>query len=125
MMMKNVLKKLFQIASVCIMIAVLFSSCSKDELEGDWSEEVTVYVSSETGVFTDGNGDQSESMTIKVENTDDGWYPAPFYFISGFTYEEGYAYTLKVEVTHLANPPMDDFSARYKLIEIISKELKE
>jgi hypothetical protein len=42
--------------------------------------------------------------------------------IAGFTYEEGYKYSLKVQVTHLASPPADGHSENYQLIEILSKE---
>ncbi|MBB5643994.1 DUF4377 domain-containing protein [Pedobacter cryoconitis] len=42
--------------------------------------------------------------------------------IAGFTYEEGYKYSLKVQVTHLVSPPADGHSENYQLIEILSKE---
>lgn len=41
--------------------------------------------------------------------------------IEGFTYEEGYEYSLKVKEVIEADP----YSKRYALIEILSKEEKE
>ena len=42
--------------------------------------------------------------------------------IDGFEYEPGYAYELRVEATPIANPPADAPSARYRLIEVVSKQ---
>lgn len=42
--------------------------------------------------------------------------------IAGFTYEEGYKYSLKVQVTHLVSPPEDGHSENYQLIDILSRE---
>lgn len=41
--------------------------------------------------------------------------------IDGFTFEWGYAYTLKIREIHLENPPMDGSSVNYELIEELSK----
>lgn len=42
--------------------------------------------------------------------------------ISGFDYEVGFTYKLKVLVIHIANPPADASSYAYELINIISKK---
>lgn len=42
--------------------------------------------------------------------------------IKGFTFEEGFKYILIVEVTILANPPMDGDINEYTLVKIVSKE---
>jgi hypothetical protein len=42
-------------------------------------------------------------------------------FIEGFDFEWGYYYTLEVEKTKLAQPPMDGSSLEYKLVSIQSK----
>jgi hypothetical protein len=39
-------------------------------------------------------------------------------------YIKGYEYVIKVEKTHLVNPPMDASSVRYKLKEIVSQEFR-
>lgn len=41
--------------------------------------------------------------------------------IEGFTFEEGHAYKLRVEVTSVANPPAGGSSERYRLLEVVSK----
>ncbi|MDI1446572.1 DUF4377 domain-containing protein [Polyangium sp. 6x1] len=41
--------------------------------------------------------------------------------IEGFTYEEGYAYELRVKVETVANPPADGSSRRTVLVKIVSK----
>ena len=42
--------------------------------------------------------------------------------IDGFTFEEGYLYTIRVEITNVPNPPTDASSKRYQLFELIGKE---
>ena len=42
--------------------------------------------------------------------------------ISGFEYEEGYNYTIKVKQYNIIDPPMDASSAIYKLKKVISKD---
>ena len=49
------------------------------------------------------------------------WKSCPITFIEGFEFEQGYLFTLKVRIVHLANPPYDDYDVRYKLISLISK----
>ena len=41
--------------------------------------------------------------------------------INGFEYEEGYSYTLDVNITRIEDPPADGSSLRYDLIKVISK----
>jgi hypothetical protein len=48
-----------------------------------------------------------------------------FYYedsISGFDYEPGYIYHLKVQKKKVKNPPADGSSISYRLVRIISKE---
>ncbi|MCD7970933.1 MAG: DUF4377 domain-containing protein [Alistipes sp.] len=45
--------------------------------------------------------------------------------ISGFDYEPGFEYVIAVHREYVDNPPMDASSVRYKLIEIISKAMKD
>lgn len=45
--------------------------------------------------------------------------------IQGFTYEEGFEYELRLQKTHLADPPQDSPSdVTYKLLETLSKKQK-
>lgn len=41
--------------------------------------------------------------------------------IQGFTYEEGYEYTLRVVLDPIANPPVDGASSRYRLVRVENK----
>ena len=45
--------------------------------------------------------------------------------IEGFTHEPSYAYELRVEVTSIANPPMDASALKYRLVEVVSKRRVE
>lgn len=42
--------------------------------------------------------------------------------IEGFEYAEGYRYKIKVQITHLKNPPADGYIFSYSLLELLSKE---
>jgi hypothetical protein len=42
--------------------------------------------------------------------------------IEGFEHDPAYSYELRVEVTHVANPPPDAPSIHYKLVEVVSKK---
>lgn len=42
--------------------------------------------------------------------------------IQGFSYEESYAYELRVEVATDPKPPADGSSLRYRLLEVVSKQ---
>lgn len=89
----------------------------------DWTEVVTMVVSSEIGTVYGMEGVPSEGMKIKEEGKKD-WNPAYFSEIEGFEYVRGFEYHLKVEKTHLVDPPQDASSVKYKLIEILSEEFK-
>jgi hypothetical protein len=55
------------------------------------------------------------------ENADAEW--RRFYdSISGFAYEEGYRYRIRVERQRVARPPADGSSYTYRLVELLSKE---
>ncbi|HNV01603.1 MAG TPA: DUF4377 domain-containing protein [archaeon] len=43
--------------------------------------------------------------------------------IEGFTFEEGYNYTISVTTDKIENPPADGSSIKYTLIKVISKKL--
>lgn len=42
--------------------------------------------------------------------------------IDGFTYEEGFIYTLRVLETKVENPPADGSALRWQLLELVAKE---
>ena len=108
-----------------LLTAFSLTSCSSDDDNEDKVEQVTVYVSAETGVYYDMwlNPERENSiigMQIREEGTS-VWRTVGFYTIKGFTYEKGNEYELLVKKTTLANPPQDDVNVRYELISIVSQ----
>lgn len=109
-----------------LLLVLLFGNlvligCNKDDMLKDRVETVTLYVSPQTGSYQPWGSEQPvECMLVKEEGSDQ-FQPLAFGDIAGFTYEKGYAYTLSVEKTTLANPPADASSVTYKLLQIIEK----
>ena len=96
-------------------------SCNSDNDYEDKVEQVTVYVSAETGLFYNvPNTTPEEGMRILIEG-EDHYICVAFNTITGFTYEKGNEYELIVKKTTLANPPKDSGSTRYELIRIVSQ----
>ena len=108
-----------------MLVAFSLVSCSSDDDNEDKVEQVTVYVSAETGVYYDMWLDpERENSIIGMQIREEGtsvWRTVGFYTIKGFTYEKGNEYELLVKKTTLANPPQDDVNVRYELISIVSQ----
>lgn len=100
-------------------ITFIFTSCFEKE-PADKIENITIYVSHQTGKYYGLLSSPIEGMLIKEEGWQD-WESRPFQEISGFEYIKGHKYTLLVEKTTLANPPMDASSVKYKLISIVEQ----
>ena len=112
---------------IIFMMLAAFSlvSCSKDDDNEDKVEQVTVYVSDETGTYTPlFSYEPVEGMLIQ-EKGNTHWSCVHFATITGFTYEKGNEYELLVKKTTLANPPQDSGSTRYELISIVSQRKVE
>ena len=108
-----------------MMLAAFFlASCSSDDDNEDKVEQVTLYVSAETGTYNDlfdANGEYPmEGMQIQ-EKGETRWRCVSFLTITGFTYKRGNEYELLVKKTTLANPPQDSSIIRYELIRIVSQ----
>jgi hypothetical protein len=113
-------KKTIIIALLAIVVIGLVS-CNSDNDYEDKVEQVTVYVSAETGLFYNvPNTTPEEGMRILIEG-EDHYICVAFNTIAGFTYEKGNEYELLVKKTTLANPPKDSGSTRYELIRIVSQ----
>ena len=107
---------------ITALLAVLLGlvSCEREDIK-DKVEQVTVYVSAETGLFYNvPNTTPEEGMRILIEG-EDYYICVAFNTIAGFTYEKGNEYELLVKKTTLANPPKDSGSTRYELIRIVSQ----
>ena len=108
---------------ITALIAALLGlvSCSRDSNYEDKVEQVTIYVSAETGMFYNvPNTTLEEGMMIRIDG-EDHYICVAFNKIAGFTYEKGNEYELLVKKTTLVNPPKDSGSTRYELIRIVSQ----
>ena len=104
-----------------LLAAILgLASCNRDSIYEDKVEQVTVYVSAETGLFYNvPNNTPEEGMMIRVDG-EENYICVAFNTIAGFTYERGHEYELLVKKTKLANPPQDSGKYRYELVRIVS-----
>ena len=120
--------KTMKIWRIIFMMLAAFSlaSCSSDDDNEDKEEQVTVYVSAETGVYYDMWLDpERENPIIGMQIREEGtsvWRTVSLYTIKGFTYEKGNEYELLVKKTTVANSPQDDVNVRYELISIVSQK---
>ena len=106
------------------LLAAIFglASCNSDSDYEEKVEQVTAYVSAETGMFYNvPNTTLEDGMLIRIEG-EENYICVSFNTIAGFTYEIGNEYELLVKKTTLANPPKDSGSIRYELIRIVSKK---
>ena len=109
---------------ITILLAAILglASCNRDSIYEDKVDQVTVYVSAETGLFYNvPNTTLEEGMMIRVDG-EENYICVAFNTIAGFTYEKGNEYELLLKKTKLANPPKDSGSIRYELIRIVSKK---
>ena len=111
-----------------MLAAFSLASCSIDNDNEDKVEQVTVYVSAETGAYYDlfdAKGEYPmEGMQIQ-EKGETRWRCVSFLTITGFTYERGNEFELLVKKTTLADPPQDSSIIRYELIRILSQRKVE
>ena len=109
-----------------LLAAILgLASCNRDSNYEDKVEQVTVYVSAETGMFYNvPNTSLEEGMMIRVDG-EDNYICVAFNTIAGFTYERGHEYELLVKKTKLANPPHDSGSVKYELLRVVSQRKVE
>ncbi len=65
---------------------------------------------------------ESPMKCMEVRKGDSGETTLLYSPIEGFSYEEGFTYELKVEVTDVDQPMADASSKRYRLLEVVSKK---
>ena len=107
-----------------LLISHCMLSCTADNDDMDWTEEKVIEILPEivpAHIF--GEPNEVDGMRVKIKG-EDQWHVYPTHFIEGFEFEPGYSYILKVRITHLANPPQDWYDVEYKLVELISKTLR-
>ena len=108
-----------------MLAAFSLTSCSSDDDNEDKVEQVTVYVSAETGTYYDMWLDpERENLIVGMQIREEGssvWRTVGLYTIKDFIYKKGNEYELLVKKTMLANPPQDDVKVKYELISIVSQ----
>ena len=109
---------------ILLICTFLVSGCFDDDAPKDIVEEISMIISSETGVmyppfFEEG----AECMLAMPEDSRGEWIQLGFNEIKGFTYERGHEYELLVIRTILANPPMDSSDRTYTLKSILYDRL--
>ncbi len=80
-------------------------------------------ISAETGIIHGFLETPVEGMLVMTDDEPGQWYAISFQAVSGFTYERGHEYELRVKRTIMANPPADGSDRYYELISIISDKL--
>ena len=95
------------------LLFILVLSCTSVQ-----SEEIrTLYIADH---LADCTGVSKQKCMLVKESLEEDW--TYFYDgISGFDYEEGYSYELRVKVQEVENPPADASNIRYTLSELVSK----
>jgi len=68
-----------------------------------------------------GAGPRQCMLIRHLPTTDNGRWDVFCGGIEGFTYEEGYRWTIVVNVTEVENPPADAPGLRYELAEVVEK----
>ena len=69
-----------------------------------------------------GVGPQQCMLIREMPPAGDGGWELFYDQIDGFAYEEGYLWTLRVNVTEAENPPADASTLRYELVEVVEKK---
>lgn len=109
-----------------ITLAMVIIGCNREE-DPNWSERAEIIVSHKTTDYWPGEYPPElppmvGKSILKINET--AWTKLPIDGITGFIYEPGYEYHLKVKITHLADPPIDGSDRTYELLKIISKTQK-
>lgn len=116
--------KTFIYLLVPIIVCVFYASCSNEDTENIMISERVVIVDSKQEIgFDPIHNKERPFLRIKYkENLQDEWLTISG--ISGFDYEEGYIYELKVleKIIKPSELKEDQYPVSYELINIISKE---
>ncbi len=82
---------------------------------------ITIQIAS-TAENCTGAGPQKCMLVREMPPAEDGGWELFYDRIEGFTYGEGYVWTLRVNVTEVENPPADASGLRYELAEVVEKK---
>jgi hypothetical protein len=109
--------------SIFLLLIFLFS-CSKENSDQTYIAQLEIQPNIDyVAPHPPAKPDQPKDIpALKVRESNKEEYHLGLDEISGFVFEEGNRYKLKVQITILASPPIDGNPKTYKLIEVISKE---
>ena len=109
--------------SIFLLLIFLFS-CSKENSDQTYITQFEIQPDVEyVAPHPPRKPDQPKDIpALKVRESKKEEYHLGLDEISGFVFEEGNRYNLKVQITILASPPIDGNPKTYKLIEVIAKE---
>ncbi len=110
------MKRVFAL-TLCLLLFSFFS-CDKDG-----GEIVSMIIASEKGIMHDGESGLDIPTLVGKVGKSDKWEVVGS--IEGFDFEEGYECRLLVAVIPVKNPPAGGSSARYKMMQLLSKEKKD
>lgn len=98
-------------------LAIPSTAAGCDDVLGSGNRVETFYVAPEktpcTGMFP--------TECLQVRKSADAAWEALYTPITGFTWEQGYTYRIRVSVREIDNPPADGSSAEYRLISVLEK----
>lgn len=105
----------------CYLILFIFlfsiSSCSDDDFT---ISEKTIIVDYKTQMgFDIIHNKERPYLRVKFQESATEW--TTIYGISGFDYEEGYTYVIKIREKIIKNPVQDQLKTSYEFLELISK----
>ncbi|WP_343539856.1 DUF4377 domain-containing protein [Sphingobacterium thalpophilum] len=109
--------------SIILLLIFLFS-CSKVNSDQTYIAQLEIQPTIEyVAPNPPAKPDQPKNiLALKVRESNKEEYHLGLDEISGFVFEEGNRYKLKVQITILASPPLDGNDKTYKLLEVISKQ---
>ncbi len=109
--------------SIFLLLIFLFS-CSKENFDQTYITELEIQPDIEyVAAHPPAKSDQPKDIpALKVRESNNEEYHLGLDEISGFIFEEGNRYNLKVQIIILASPPIVGNPKTYKFIEVISKE---
>lgn len=82
---------------------------------------ITIEVAPALGECT-GVGPQQCMLIREMPPPENGGWELLYDPIEGFSYEEGFVWTLRVNVTEVENPPADAPNLHYTLVEVVEKK---
>ncbi|KGE13383.1 DUF4377 domain-containing protein [Sphingobacterium deserti] len=112
------------IINFALFVLILSASCSKEDSDRTYVTQLQIEPTIEyIAPHPPARPDLPKDIpALRVRENNDQEYYLGLHEIDGFIFEEGYRYNIEVQITILANPPIDGNPKTYKFLDIISKE---